>query len=428
MIRQSSAFPRTRYIGKVYLEADTIHLLSVRCTPSTRKVQKIMQSADLTRASNIVIWNKWFLSFLGLWPCKVNQPLFVFFTTYMVIYCVIAANHLIKHIDQPDRVVANLTDNVLLTMILGKMIIIRRSSGIMAKFLKSIEADFTTAMYETLREKMAYLYYNEIALIFIKISMSMTAFTAGLYYFRVFFLYWSASVSRNFSYELPYPVHPFFEIKDTPTYICVCIYLFICVPIITCGYGGPDAYILSLALHICGQFAALSCKVNNLLKDHENHHRHMSNIIVRHYHLIRLAEILENNFNMICLQQTLGTVLLLCLTVYHMISNTEEYGEDTNTNVIAFALYTTCVVGTILSYCFIGECLITESAGLREAFYNSDWYNNPPSNTKLIGICMIRSEKPLILTAGRFYALSLNTFTSIVKTSMAYLSVLRHFL
>jgi len=33
----------------------------------------------------------------------------------------------------------------------------------------------------------------------------------------------------------------------------------------------------------------------------------------------RLAEILENNFNMICLQQTLGTVFLLCFTVYHML-------------------------------------------------------------------------------------------------------------
>jgi len=33
----------------------------------------------------------------------------------------------------------------------------------------------------------------------------------------------------------------------------------------------------------------------------------------------RLAEILENNFNIIFLQQTLGTVFLLCLTLYHAI-------------------------------------------------------------------------------------------------------------
>lgn len=94
-------------------------------------------------------------------------------------------------------------------------------------------------------------------------------------------------VSGNFSYELPYPVHPFFEIEDTPTYVCICIYLALAVPIIVCGYSGPDAYVISMALHICGQYAALSCKVNNLLKDQENYHRHISGIILRHRHLIK---------------------------------------------------------------------------------------------------------------------------------------------
>ncbi|XP_070168809.1 uncharacterized protein [Polyergus mexicanus] len=68
-----------------------------------------------------------------------------------------------------------------------------------------------------------------------------------------------------------------------------------------------------------------------------------------------------------------------------------------------------------------------KSARLRDTFYNSSWYNNPPSHTKLLSICITRSEKPLMLTAGKFYTLSLNTFTNIVKTSMAYLSILRNF-
>lgn len=102
------------------------------------------------------------------------------------------ANHLIKNFDQPELVIANFTDNVLITMILGKMIICRRSSKIMAEFLKNIEIDFTTEMYDNVREKMAYLYYNEIALMFMKISMFMTGFAAALYYLRKFLENWSA--------------------------------------------------------------------------------------------------------------------------------------------------------------------------------------------------------------------------------------------
>jgi len=151
------------------------------------------QSVDLTRATNIIIWNKWFLTFLGLWPSKVNQPLFVFFTIYMIVYSIMGVGHLIKNFDQPKRFVESLNDNIFLTMILGKMIICRRSCEIMAKFLKSIEIDFTAKMYGNVQEKMAYLYYNEMALIFVKISMSMTAFTAVLYYLRTFVENWHAS-------------------------------------------------------------------------------------------------------------------------------------------------------------------------------------------------------------------------------------------
>lgn len=104
--------------------------------------------------------------------------------------------HLIKYFDQPEYVVANLTDNVLFTMILGKMFICRRSCEIMAKFLTAIENDFLTETYSSIQEKMAFLYYNHMALIFIKVSISLTGFVTILYYFKVFFNNWNASKYR----------------------------------------------------------------------------------------------------------------------------------------------------------------------------------------------------------------------------------------
>lgn len=133
------------------------------------------------------------MTVLGLWPLKVNQPLFIFFSAYMTIYCIMGVGHLIKHFNQPEHIVANLMDNVLFTMILGKMLICRRSCEIMAKFLKAIESDFLTETYSSIQEKMAFLYYNHIALIFVKVSMSLTAFSATLYYLRTFFENWRAS-------------------------------------------------------------------------------------------------------------------------------------------------------------------------------------------------------------------------------------------
>lgn len=96
-----------------------------------------------------------------------------------------------------------------------------------------------------------------------------------------------AVTSGNFTYDiLPYPVDPFFEIKDSSTYACVCIYLMIAVVMIICGYGGTDAFIVSMTLHVCGQLAVLSCKIEILLEDRDNYHRHIKNIILRHRQLI----------------------------------------------------------------------------------------------------------------------------------------------
>lgn len=94
-------------------------------------------------------------------------------------------------------------------------------------------------------------------------------------------------ISGNFSIgELPYPIEPPFEVKDSFTYMYICIYLALVVLLIICGYGAPDAFVLSMTLHICGQFAALSCKIDHLLKDRRNYHRHINDIIVRHQQLI----------------------------------------------------------------------------------------------------------------------------------------------
>jgi len=104
-----------------------------------------------------------------------------------------AIGHLLKHIHQAESIIANLTDNIFLSMIIGKMFICRLSCRDMTKFLKAIKDDFSTHTYGSIQEEMAYLRYNEIALIFTKYSMIMSAFTATLYYLRTFIINWKTS-------------------------------------------------------------------------------------------------------------------------------------------------------------------------------------------------------------------------------------------
>jgi len=167
-----------------------------------------LKTVRLDRASNIIIWNSRFMRFLGLWPPKVNNFLCTFFSVYMVIFCIMGMNHLIKHLGQLKDVIGNLTDNIFLSMILGKILICRRNCKIMAKFLQAIEQDFLINTYDSVQEKTAYLRYNELAISFSKISVIATGFTAVFYYLRMYIANWRqckyVQDSKSLTYLLRY--------------------------------------------------------------------------------------------------------------------------------------------------------------------------------------------------------------------------------
>ncbi|XP_076231331.1 uncharacterized protein LOC143177341 [Calliopsis andreniformis] len=60
-----------------------------------------------------------------------------------------------------------------------------------------------------------------------------------------------------------------------------------------------------------------------------------------------------------------------------------------------------------------------------DAFYDVNWPTVKSNDRKALLICMINGQKTMYIAAGRFYVLSLFGFSSIVKTSMACLSMLR---
>ncbi|XP_067209660.1 uncharacterized protein [Linepithema humile] len=57
--------------------------------------------------------------------------------------------------------------------------------------------------------------------------------------------------------------------------------------------------------------------------------------------------------------------------------------------------------------------------------YNTEWYNMPISTRKLLLMIMMRSIKPMVVTASKFMILSYITFNTMMRTSMSYFMLLR---
>ncbi|XP_014483812.1 PREDICTED: odorant receptor 49b-like [Dinoponera quadriceps] len=75
-----------------------------------------------------------------------------------------------------------------------------------------------------------------------------------------------------------------------------------------------------------------------------------------------------------------------------------------------------------LVMCSLGFLVMTSKL-LADAAYSSLWYNMSLSQSKNILFVIMRSQRKLTLTAGRMANLSLETFTTIMKASVSYVSV-----
>ncbi|XP_047367892.1 odorant receptor 4-like [Vespa velutina] len=389
-------------------------------------MEKVIKETDLFESEKVIRWNKRLLRCMGVWPLAVYDPLFLFFAIYILLHCSLA---LVDFIDQPkhiDYVVRVLTENVPIVMALIKITICRLNRRLIAQLLIEIHGDFSVENYANEKEKLIFLDYNKLSYRFIAITIVSMSFVIGLYFFKAIITS-VLTVMRNSSleYELPYKTRTMFELNDITTYTLYSIYQWLIVVTILSGYVGSDCLFASLALHITGQFAILRCKVVGAFEDTDGYKRGMKKLVIKHHRLIRLAETLEDGFNIMIFQQLLGTTFNLCVSGYYALVSSMN-GE--NIVLVTFFVYTFTILNTLFVYCYVGECLIEESMGLGDTLYQSNWYDISAVELKTMYICMERTKKPLKLTSAKFCALSLDTFSEILKTSIGYLSVLRAFL
>ena len=79
----------------------------------------------------------------------------------------------------------------------------------------------------------------------------------------------------------------------------------------------------------------------------------------------------------------------------------------------------------LFAYSYVGEYLKTQTEDLGNSVYFCTWYDMSKNVTQNIIFIIMRAQHPVFLTAGKFFVVNMETYMSILKTSMSYLSVLR---
>ncbi|XP_018310975.1 odorant receptor 22c [Mycetomoellerius zeteki] len=208
----------------------------------------------------------------------------------------------------------------------------------------------------------------------------------------------------------------------TITYSCVLLLQAAQIFVNATSHCGNDGFFFGLAMHLCGQFEVLQMDFAGIEVEKQNCKKKIQMLIIRHCHLIKLADSFEYAFNMAILTQVSMSVLLLCVEGMQLIISLKL-----NDNIAAIkhvVLILTMLVQLYL-YCYAGDQLEHVTGRIAYSAYDSPWYDFDVKIMKDLPMVMLRGKLRHQTTAGKFLPMNLFSFKEILKATGSYLSVLR---
>ncbi|XP_066591228.1 odorant receptor 13a-like isoform X2 [Prorops nasuta] len=149
-----------------------------------------------------------------------------------------------------------------------------------------------------------------------------------------------------------------------------------------------------------------------------------SQIITHHARTLRFIAQTEYILNHISFVEVIGCTLNMCLLSYYTL---QEYTGRPDFTITTYLTVLTYMIANIFVLCYIGEILVGQCKKVGDMSYMIDWYRLPKKRALNIILLMTISSnsRKSKLTAGNIMDLSLSRFGDIVKTSVAYLNMLR---
>ncbi|XP_025163767.1 odorant receptor 13a-like isoform X2 [Harpegnathos saltator] len=248
---------------------------------------------------------------------------------------------------------------------------------------------------------------------------------AGILYFRGENLITVMRLMLGFnvtSRPLPIKLLLPFDAEQSPIYEVLFVALFVHSMSIMYTVNFLSGLVLTLVFHVSGQIDIIHRKFKSFSEkiSYYGSSETIGMLVEKHNKVILFSENVDKLFSFIALMQVLGNTLVICFL--GLVFTTSSTGADADLLRTIFA-YAGITV-EIFMFCFLGEYLGLKNKSLGDAAYESLWYNMSPGHGRNILFVIMRSQKHLTITLGGITNLSLEAFTSIMKASASYMSVL----
>ncbi|RLU21052.1 ObirOr5-U62 [Ooceraea biroi] len=372
------------------------------------------------------------LTLLGIWPenhetkqKKLMSDIRVIITLNLITWiCLIPSLHsLLKIYDDIMSTIDNLQYTLPLLMAIIKLSIMWHKKNDILPLLNMIKDDWLKP--KTSEERNVMIKQARIArilTIFCSCMMLISLiFVVVLPLFGISMRYRTNRTDSDKSLPLQtYYVYdkeksPFFEI----TYVLQCI----SATLSGFMYSGTDSFLTFLVFHVCGQLENLKKRVIDLDKFHDFRNA-LSYNIQDHIRLIRSINIIDNVFTIMLLGALLYFAILFAFYGF-LFGTMFSQGRNVSVTRLIFLVILSFTTFTHMClYCVVGEILFAHCEAVYEAVYKYNWYTLESKKARNLLMIMIRANKPLYLTAGKLFPMTMAMFCNLLKTSGGYISVL----
>ncbi|XP_043661317.1 odorant receptor 2a [Drosophila teissieri] len=135
----------------------------------------------------------------------------------------------------------------------------------------------------------------------------------------------------------------------------------------------------------------------------------------------RLREIIQRVLSGACMAQFACSAAVQCTVAMHFLYMADEHDHTAMIISIVFFLAVTLEVFVI---CYFGDRMRTQSEALCDAFYDCNWVEQLPKFKRELLFTLARTQRPSLIYAGNYIALSLETFEQVMRFTYSVFTLL----
>ncbi|XP_025267421.1 odorant receptor 46a-like [Camponotus floridanus] len=186
-----------------------------------------------------------------------------------------------------------------------------------------------------------------------------------------------------------------------------------------------DSLIYGFIIHTCAQIELMCHRLTENLNCISSERKSQTNVsieeCVRHHLLVKiLVKKMQELFIWSVMVFFFFSLVIVCTSIF-LISKTRLLSFE----FLSMLLYLSGMLLQLFYYCWYGNELELKSKGIATAIYSSDWTKVTPQDRKSLIFIMINSQKGIMFSYHGIFALSLNTFTWICRTSYSAYNLLQ---